>query len=355
MADFIGVSGSATYAVALSGVEEMLSILPDNTVNQISAQDMRNVVYTLSEGVGGGGYDGLYTQALPLSVKSTVGLGGLPSGKTFSKVPINTILDTILFPPVGTGYSIKATPASFEIGNPKTGNATVDVEVSITQKTYEVRSANVGSDANPANTFVTPNRPTATDQTSTTEYDAKNVTKNATTTFTLTVTDDSGSALPVATSQVTYFYPRFSGYIFLGGKPYGTNFTFTVANSASVKNDIIAYLSAPPSIPGGKAWQNVWNNTPIDANYMKFSKSSSALSVVTITPPSGFLSYGVLIFKSGDTIPKSYQLDDADPPADCFINLGTTSFTNEYGIIYDVIILIRTVSTQASIKYKLNF
>lgn len=355
MADFIGVSGSATYAVALSGVEEMLSILPDNTVNQISAQDMRNVVYTLSEGVGGGGYDGLYTQALPLSVKSTVGLGGLPSGRTFSQVPINTILDTILFPPVGTGYSIKATPASFEIGNPKTGNATVDVEVSITQKTYEVRSANVGSDANPANTFVTPNRPTATDQTSTTEYDAKNVTKNATTTFTLTVTDSSGSALPVATSQVTYFYPRFSGYIYLGGKSYGTDFTFTVANSTSVKNDIINFLSAAPSIPGGKAWQNVWNVPTLDPNYIKFSKSSSALSVVTITPPSGLKCYGVLIFKNGDSIPKSYQINDADPPGDFFIDLGIANFTNEYDVTYEVKIFIRTVSTQASIKYKLNF
>jgi len=353
MADFIGVSGSATYAVALTGIEEMLSILPNNTVNQISAQDMRNVVYTLSEGVGGGGYDGLYTQTLPLSVKSTVGLGGLSAGRTFSKVPINLMLDTILFPPVGTDYSISASPASFEIGNPINGNQTVNVSVSITQKTFKVKSANVSSNANPANTFTPVNLPTAPDVATPTSYSGKNVTKNATTTFTLALEDDSGVQTP-ATAQVTYFYPRFSGYLNLSGKTaYGTDFLFTVANSTAVKTDIVNFLSAAPS--GGKAWQSVWGNPTVDANFMKFSKSSSALTEATITPPSGVKCYGVLILGENDSIPKSYQINGSDPPADCFINLGTTSFTNEYNVTFTVKILIRTASTLASIKYKFNF
>jgi hypothetical protein len=355
MADFIGVSGSATYAVALTGIEEMLSILPNNTVNQISAQDMRNVVYTLSEGVGGGGYDGLYTQALPLTVKSTVGLGGLSAGRTFSEVPINLMLDTILFPPVGTDYSISASPASFEIGDPITGNQTVNVSVSITQKTFKVKSATTGSNANPANTFTPVNLPTAPDVATPTKYDGKNVTKNATTTFTLALEDEKGVQTP-ATAQVTYFYPRFSGYIYLGGKSaYGTDFTFTVANSTTVKNDIINFLSAPPSGAGRKAWESVWGIPTVDANFMKFSKSSSALSESTITPPSGLKCYGVLILLATDSVPKSYQLNGADPPADCFIDLGTTNFTNEYNVIFSVRILIRTASTVASIKYKFNF
>jgi hypothetical protein len=196
------------------------------------------------------------------------------------------------------------------------------------------------------------NRPTAPDVATPTSYSGKFVTKNATTTFTLALEDDSGVKTPT-TTQVTYFFPRFSGYINLAGKSYGTNFTFTVDNSASVKNDIIGYLSAIPS--GGKAWQSVWGNPTVDANFMKFSKSSSALSEVTITPPPGLKCYGVLILLATDSVPKSYQLDGADPPADCFIDLGTTPFTNEYNVTFSVRILIRTVSTQASIKYKLNF
>jgi hypothetical protein len=265
------------------------------------------------------------------------------------------MLDTILFPPVGTDYSISASPASFEQGDPITGNQTVNVSVSITQKTFNVLSANPGSNANPANSFGPVNLPTAPDVATPTKYDGKNVTKNATTTFTLALTDSRGAQTP-ATFQVTYFFPRFFGYINLSGKTaYGTDFLFTVANSTSVKNDIISFLSAIPPGPNRKAWESVWAKTTIDENFMKFSKSSSALSEATITPPSGLKCYGVLILGENDSIPKSYQINGADPPADCFINLGTTPFTNEYNVTFTVKILIRTASTLASIKYKFNF
>jgi len=363
MADFIGVSGSATYAVALPGVEDMLTILPDNTVNQIRAQDVRNVVYTLSQTIGGGG-DFTYTQAAPLSQKSTQGVGGLPSGRTFSKVPYNEIFDAILFPAKGTDLVITTSPTSFEEGSPLVGNATVNVSVSITQNTFTVKSASLSDTSGLNGSYTTPNLPTGFGNTANTSvpYQNKQVTKNGTTTFTLNVTDDSGPISKPAT--VTYWYPRFYGYINLSGiVGFGADFQFSNTTTQTQKTNLLNLLRG--SVEGGAgSWRNVWDSTSL--NFTKFSKVSSPMSEVTVTPdpglPAGSRVHHVLIWLTTDYsggFPVDYILNDKPPAASPFVYLGETGvtldFRNEYSIYKRMKVMIRDFSSSVSVKYKFNF
>ena len=113
-----GLSGSATYAVTYDTFDKLMDVLPDNDVQQITAQTMRNVVYTLWENGGGGGAGSFsYTQTAPLTQVSTSTVGGIGPGRTFSNVPLQTLFDQMFFPAVGTVYSISTSPPScFLIG-----------------------------------------------------------------------------------------------------------------------------------------------------------------------------------------------------------------------------------------------
>jgi hypothetical protein len=88
----IGVPGSATYAQTLSGIEEMLSVIPDNTGNEVSAQDVRDVVYTLYEDIQGLSFSEFtYTNLTP----STNAVGNFPVGTTFSGLTLQDLFDGI--------------------------------------------------------------------------------------------------------------------------------------------------------------------------------------------------------------------------------------------------------------------
>ena len=46
-----GLSGSATYSQTLTGLDEMMSVIPDNLSNQITARNVRDIVLTLYEDI----------------------------------------------------------------------------------------------------------------------------------------------------------------------------------------------------------------------------------------------------------------------------------------------------------------
>ncbi len=88
----LGISGSATYAVSLSGIEQMMSVLPDNSGNDISARDVRNVVYTLYEDLQGvSSFSFSYTNLTP----STNAVGNFGVGSTFNNVTLQELFDGI--------------------------------------------------------------------------------------------------------------------------------------------------------------------------------------------------------------------------------------------------------------------
>ena len=53
-----GITGSATYSITYSSLDEMLASLPNNNRQQISAQEVRNSVYTLWNTIGASGGSG---------------------------------------------------------------------------------------------------------------------------------------------------------------------------------------------------------------------------------------------------------------------------------------------------------
>jgi hypothetical protein len=121
----IGNPGSATYAVTLSGIGQMMNVLPDNTSNQIMAQDVRNVVFTLYQDltglsqsvqqsiISGSSSNVYYNNPNP----SSITVGGISSGTTFSNQSIQQIFDNMFYPYIGPSLSISGSPTLIEYGN----------------------------------------------------------------------------------------------------------------------------------------------------------------------------------------------------------------------------------------------
>lgn len=121
----IGLSGSATYSETLSGIEQMMTVLPDNTANQITARDVRDVVFTLYQDIVG-----VSASVVALSLgnsasnidyfnssQSIVTVGGLTAGTTFSSISLQDLLDSMLYPYVAPELSLTASPSTLEYGN----------------------------------------------------------------------------------------------------------------------------------------------------------------------------------------------------------------------------------------------
>jgi len=120
-----GTPGQPTYSVALDSIDLVLGGLPDNTNNLISAQNVRNAIFTL--------YNDLLT--LSQSVATFVGsvsasnvvynnpnaalfsVGGINAGKTFSNVSVQQMFDDMFFPYVRPTLSLSVNPTTLEFGN----------------------------------------------------------------------------------------------------------------------------------------------------------------------------------------------------------------------------------------------
>jgi hypothetical protein len=109
----LGTPGSATYAVTLSGIEEMMTVLPDNVANQIAAQDVRNVVLTLYEelnGLSASMTSTGFTFSNPDNTSITV--GGISSGSNLYALDLQDIFDLMFYPYVAPVLSISVSPST---------------------------------------------------------------------------------------------------------------------------------------------------------------------------------------------------------------------------------------------------
>jgi hypothetical protein len=102
----IGLPGTATYATTYTSIEEILTNLPDNTGNEIDAQKMRNVIYTLFSLQNNNNLEFFYTNSD--TITNYVGNWRLPNsrgwGGTFSNVSLKELFDGIFYldaPPTG--------------------------------------------------------------------------------------------------------------------------------------------------------------------------------------------------------------------------------------------------------------
>lgn len=338
-----GVSGSGTYAVTLSGLDELMSALPNNTVNQIRAQDARNVVYTLWESLGGGGGGSFSYTHDPVSEASTIAVGGIGVGTTFSNVPLQTLFDSMFYPAVGTVYSISTSPAALEYNNP---DNTTTVSVSITKKTPTINSITVvgpGGSLGPPPTI-----PTTFNQVSSKPFPGVIVTQNTNTTYTLTVIDSAKTSTPQA--SVSWYFPRWYGSIDLNALISPNLDTKTLTSTQ--KTLIINKLKNNP-VSGDQDWSPVWN----DSTLTSFSAGSGQLSSVSVTPKNTTLgSHIVLIWPStdynGDGDPTDYTFGVVSGRP--FVDLGVHSVENQYGYILPCRIWIRDFKSPGATSFTIN-
>ncbi len=103
----LGLYGSATYAVTLSGISEMMDVLPDNTLNEISAQDMRNVVLTLYDDIQGASFSEFVYTDTPSNLK----VGGVPKGQNFASMSLFTIFNKLFHDVFDPSASLKFVPS----------------------------------------------------------------------------------------------------------------------------------------------------------------------------------------------------------------------------------------------------
>lgn len=116
-----GVIGSPTYAVAIPALPGMLNVLPDNSANQISAQDVRNVVAGLFEGLAG-----LSSSVITIASSSvtyintdptSVAVGGIELNSTFTGSSIQQVLNRLFYPYTPPVLSLSVNPGVVEYGN----------------------------------------------------------------------------------------------------------------------------------------------------------------------------------------------------------------------------------------------
>lgn len=232
-----GVSGSATYSVSLTGLDQMMSVIPDNLANQISARNARDIILTLYTDISGISSS---TNASASSVfynnQNITGgdLGGIPGGSTFSNVDLQTLLDNLLYkyyPPV---LSLSLSSDKLEYGN--TGS--VVLSWSYTRKSLPPSVA-AFSKPSTATWNGIPNgnvylyvSSLGYDQSASSPVQSVTPVVNSTNVFTFSVTDTS--ATTTVSTTLSYSSKRFWGTL-----PSSNSLTSTASNSAFSAPDII--------------------------------------------------------------------------------------------------------------------
>jgi len=230
-----GSPGSATYAVPIVDIGGMLNVLPDNTANQINAQNVRDVVsglFDLVEGLSQSFSNATvsYTNVNPV----TVTVGGVTQGFSFNSVPVQTVFDYLFYPYVPVTYSITATPNQLEFGNT---SSSVSLSWSINAKKNNVLSAYINRPTQPQVIISSP--PSAFGSASGVSS-AKPV-ANTLSTFTFSVSDfnaiDSSGSLTSITATVSWTLKRYWGAV-------SSSHTLATTSTASVLYSDISSLSS---------------------------------------------------------------------------------------------------------------
>jgi hypothetical protein len=334
-----GVQGSGTYAVSFPDLDSLMSVFKDNTTNDISAFDSRNALLTLFNNSGGGSFS--YTQTAPLSQVSTIGVGGIPSGITFSNLPLQQLFDRMFFPAQPSIFNISASPTSIEIGRP---NPTVTVTVNLTKRTPTYISANVSGGS--GNTFTpTPPLPSDSVPQTTISYPNINVSNSSTTTFTLTINDGQ---IRTDSASVNVYFPRWIGTVNINAVLSVSTDIDSKDLTQSQKNNIISYLQ------NGVDWGKLWGSSN---NTHSFTERSSQLSNETVNPvnlPSG--SHIIFVFPTSDyggNPPSSYKFGgnlsgaQSAQPVTSLTLIGVTQVRNRHGVERECRIFIDTFKSTA--------
>lgn len=138
-----GVIGSPTYAVAINDLGLMLNVLPDNSSNLISAQDVRDVVSGLFENINSvsSSLVSIATSSLAYTNPNLtpIELGGITYNSFFTGSSIQSVLDLLFYPYTTPTLSISANPNLLEYGN----TTQIVLDWSIQSGINDIQSANI--------------------------------------------------------------------------------------------------------------------------------------------------------------------------------------------------------------------
>lgn len=119
-----GVFGSPTYAVAIPDLGSMLIVLPDNSANLISAQDVRDVVAGLYESVSSvsASLSSIATSSITYqnSNLTSVSVGGIGFNTNFTGSTIQEVLDNMFYPYTPPTLLLTCTSPVLEYGDTST-------------------------------------------------------------------------------------------------------------------------------------------------------------------------------------------------------------------------------------------
>lgn len=282
---------TATYAVTFDTLDQMMSVFPNNNNNEISARDVRDAVLTLywqTQELGASfsatASQFLYTNSEP----TTVPVGGITAGTTFSNRTLNEIFNDMLYPYIGPSSSLTVTDSTREFGRSNSAVLTwnaIKAKLPITSITVNGQSK----------------VPTGLNQTGT---QSATVTQNVNTTFSMSVSDDTSTVLSSAT------------VMWLNAVYWGTTPTFALPSMS------ITPPASKPSWANGAgvgSGKNLQNNR--SANYSGIDGAGQFLVFAWPT------TYGQPTFTINGV------------PNTAFTKIGTSvNFTNMFGYLnqYDV-------------------
>ena len=187
---------TATYAVTFDTLDQMMAAIPDNNDNLISARDVRDSLLTLwwqTQDLGASfsatASQFFYSNPNP----STIAVGGIPVGTTFSNRTLQQMFDDMFYPYTAPSCSLSATNPSREFGSP---NSTT-LSWSVTRAKLTIQTITVDGQS-----FI----PNGGNQTGT---KSAIVTQDVNTTFSMSVSD--GTSTINASTSVNWFNAVYWG------------------------------------------------------------------------------------------------------------------------------------------------
>lgn len=228
MADY-GVPGSATHSTTYTGLDDMIGSFPNNLNNEIDARDMRNALLTLWNKISEVELSSTIYQ-YNNNTPSVIGVGGINVGTTFSNTTLDQMFNTMFYPyqpPLVNIFfdALSSTSKNMEYGS----SNLISLYWYVTKKTNPIISILVNG-SNVVPTGITQNGILNTTSV-----------QNVNTTFTITISDDSGSSPSVSdgptvvskTITNTWLNKRYWGFLDLSslGNP---NLTLNPSSSITI-------------------------------------------------------------------------------------------------------------------------
>jgi hypothetical protein len=304
---------NSTLSLYTDDISLILNSLPDNNNNEIEAKDVRNAVWSLYnyiqdlESISVTQSVNLYTLGTP----STVSVGGIQLGSTFSDISIQDIFDIMLTPQVDP-ILLDFSPSTSEVQFGSTTPISFNYSIGLGSELLDSISIQFPTGINQN---ITPSNLNPTTGTTNVYNPVLTYTTSATVSQTViaTMSYQTPTGTFVATSSVTYKHKRYYGKITLPGG-FDPNNPISVSQvSNSINSSTVLGLS--------------FSSIGTNVNFSQLINFNSSNQYFLFAAPTAF----------GFTFPNGFYVDN-------IFNQGFTkikssfSFTNEFGYAttYDV-------------------